>query len=59
MAGVTSEAENAYSTRLEDLVMPFLHSTLMFERSTFYVLFTEFGTFIDYSIGQQMGFRSY
>ena len=46
-------------TRPEHPVMPFLHSALMFERSTCYAIFTDFGSFIDYSIGQRIGIWSY
>ena len=31
----------------------------MFERSTCYAIFTDFDSFIDYSIGQQIGIYSY
>ena len=46
-------------TRPEHLVLPFLHRALMFERSTCYAIFTDFGSFIDYSIGQRIGICSY
>ena len=41
-------------TRPEHLVLPFLQRALMFERSTCYVLVTEFGTLMDHSFGQWM-----
>ena len=46
-------------TRLEHLVLPFLQCALMFERSTRYVLFTEFGTSMNYSLEQLTWIRSY
>ena len=41
-------------TRPEHLVLPFLHSALMFVRSTCYAIFSDFGFSIDYSIGQRI-----
>ena len=46
-------------TRPEHLVLPLLQCALMFERSTCYVLFTAFGTSMDYSFGQWMRICSY
>ena len=46
-------------SELKVLVLPFLQCALMFERSTCYVLFTEFGMSMDYSFEQQIGIWSY
>ena len=46
-------------TRPEHLVLPFLQCALMFERSTRYVLLTEFGSSMDYSSEHRIRIWSY
>ena len=50
MAGVTSEAENAYSSGTPGSAFLTMRITpVLFERSTCYGFITDFGTSMDYS----------
>ena len=43
----------------EHVVLPFLQCALKFERSICYIVFTDFGTSMDYPFWQRMGICSY